>query len=1000
MCAEESVKSGLKKKTKTRVLKWGAGLAVVLILLVVFALPWFVSSERGRRIILARINNSIDGEVDFAGLTMGWWRGVGITDISFSDVEGRISVRVRQIITRPHYSSFLTGSLSLGETEIFEPQVEVNLLQPQAQKQQGLQEEKSRPGALPIKRAELVVRNGGLKVTDSRARSVELSEINTRLNLKSPRGQADFDVDLAVVDGGKKSKITANGRVAPGREWRWKETSGELAVEVNDLELGSLAPIFAMGGFEIEARGRISGNVEGEIRNGRLEKMKAEVEGKNLDVNAAELTGGRMKTGRLGVDVKLARAGQMINIESFDIESDWLKANGRGAVPTTISSLDEFLETDSSLTGSFELDAAQLFAQMPKVFRLKEETVVTSGILRGDIETLLEDGRRKIKGQVNLERLGGIVGGVMVALSEPVRAEAEITSDKGGVRFDKLGLSSAFAKVNCSGTSELLRYRGSIDLARFQSELGQFADMKGYTVAGEVSGEGEVSVLEDEIAMTGSPFVRDFRLSSAEGVSAYEPMADAAFSATVERGKGILDISFLKAKASLGEVNVKDAVLPLGEDAVGEMSLDISASNVDLQKVRPFAVLFAGFPKEMQLSGMVETKMGIRSKKGKYHVATDRTNIKNLKVNYPGKAPFEQREVSVNFDAEVDTAEKAIAVKGFQLESDQVKIRGDFSKLDEGGKSKLESRGEYEYNWAAVTTVAGPILPEGLVLEGKRKDTISFTSEYPKGQIDKLLENLSAKGKTGFAKASYFGLNLGPTELDVQVENGLLRIAPFSTAVNNGQLNFAGEADFKQKPSLLKTPGPVHVLKNLQINDEMARRLLRYLNPVFANAVSVSGVANFESEKLAIPLSGGTKEDIEVIGTVYIQKLRLETSELLGQILSTAGISSRGVDITIRPTRFILQKGFLKYDDMQMDVGDNPVNFGGVIGLDKSLNMTVILPYTTAGKTTRVGKEVEGTRISLPLKGTVDKPELDLGKLLEEQLKQQLIKELEGVLKK
>ena len=87
-----------------------------------------------------------------------------------------------------------------------------------------------------------------------------------------------------------------------------------------------------------------------------------------------------------------------------------------------------------------------------------------------------------------------------------------------------------------------------------------------------------------------------------------------------------------------------------------------------------------------------------------------------------------------------------------------------------------------------------------------------------------------------------------------------------------------------------------------------------------------------------------------------------------------------------------------------MDVGDNPVNFRGVIGLDKSLNMTVTLPYTTAGKTARIGKEVEGVRISLPLRGTVDKPELDLGKLLEEQLKQQLqerlMKELEGVLKK
>jgi len=62
--------------------------------------------------------------------------------------------------------------------------------------------------------------------------------------------------------------------------------------------------------------------------------------------------------------------------------------------------------------------------------------------------------------------------------------------------------------------------------------------------------------------------------------------------------------------------------------------------------------------------------------------------------------------------------------------------------------------------------------------------------------------------------------------------------------------------------------------------------------------------------------------------------------------------------------------------------------------------MTVTLPYTLKGTTARVDKETVGERITLPLKGTVDKPELDLGRLLEEQLKQQLQKRLEEELRK
>ncbi len=274
------------------------------------------------------------------------------------------------------------------------------------------------------------------------------------------------------------------------------------------------------------------------------------------------------------------------------------------------------------------------------------------------------------------------------------------------------------------------------------------------------------------------------------------------------------------------------------------------------------------------------------------------------------------------------------------------------------------------------------------------KIIMSFHGEYSAGQTETLLANLSTKAKLGFEKAGYMGWNLGPAEVEIQIKNGLLRIAPFSTTVNNGQFNFTGQADFKHKPALLETVGPIQVAKDIKINDEIAEKLLIYLNPVFANAVNVSGVVSFSCERLAIPLGEASQNDIEVIGTVSINQLRLQASDLLGQILTLVGATIPDQDIVIHPTRFALQNGFLQYDNMQMDIGDNPVNFKGVIGLDKSLNMAVTLPYTLKGRTARVGRETVGQRISLPLRGTTDKPELDVGRLLQEQLKSQFEEQL------
>ncbi len=121
MEAEEKLEAKPKKRIRTRILKLALVIVVILILLLVFLLPAFVSSEKGRKTILAKINNSIDGRTDFSRLTMSWWKGVKIIDLSFEDNAGQVMVKVKQIATTPHYASILFGSLSFGETVIENP---------------------------------------------------------------------------------------------------------------------------------------------------------------------------------------------------------------------------------------------------------------------------------------------------------------------------------------------------------------------------------------------------------------------------------------------------------------------------------------------------------------------------------------------------------------------------------------------------------------------------------------------------------------------------------------------------------------------------------------------------------------------------------------------------------------------------------------------------------------------------------------------------------------
>jgi hypothetical protein len=998
MSVEKISKGRPPKKTTKKIITLVLTFIVILIVLILFLVPIFISSKGGNRFISDKINDSIDGRIDFTNLSMGWFKGVSVAGLNFNDNAEKISVQVKQITTKPHYGSILAGNLSFGQTIIDQPKVSVNLNN-QPEISQGPVDES---GQIPAKAGflalvmDIVVNEGNFKLTDSKSRTVELSEINSRLNLRPPGRQTDFDINLAVVNNkAEKSQIHAEGRIKPDKAikgWSLKGTTGDLIVEVNDIDLESLGSILELAKIDVQAKGQVTADLNAVIKDGNFENLTGIIKAENLYVTWPDSKGDNLKTNLLNVAVKLKSQEQLINIEQFEFDSDWLDAQIGGMVPTTFSSWSDFLtsQSDVSLNADFVVNAAELLSQMPHTFGVKEEMKVTSGKLNGNITA----NKGKLNGQVNLSELAGTVEDKKIALSQPVIGKLQISADKKKIRFDELDVTSSFANINASGILEQLKYSGYIDLEKLQSEFGQFVDLGKYEIAGEIFEQGTLSVGENKITGSGVSQVKNLSITS-DGTTAQEPETDIKFAFALDRKTNVLTFDSFEADASLGQIRIDKAVLPIGEKTQVPLSMDISGRNVDLGKVKSFAVLFASLPRETELAGIAESKISIISDKDIYKVTTDSTKIKDFKLVSPGEKPFEPNEVTIIFNTEINPKEKTINIKKFQLDSPQIKIRkGEFNKFNNTGKTNVSGQAELEYDWSAVSFFTAPFLPDGLVLRGSRKDSVSFLSEYPSEQKDKFMANLTADSKLGFGQASYMGLDFGPTDLDIQIRKGLLKVAPFETVVNEGKFNFAGEVDFKQKPTQLKMAGPLQLMKNIKINDRTTKKLLMYLNPIFADAVNVSGIANFNCEQLTIPLNADAQNQAEVVGTVSMDQVRLQASDLLDSIFSVGGGSVRGTDITIRPTKFVLQDGFLSYDDMQMEIGDNPVNFKGVIGLDKSLDMTVTLPYTSDGRTARVGQATAGQRIKISLKGTVDRPELDIQKLLESQLRQQLENQL------
>lgn len=990
-----------KKKTSKKILKITAGTVAILLLLVivlvVFIVPAYVSSESGRKLILSKANASGAGAIDFTKLSMSWLKGISVTNISFKNADRGLSVAVKGVSTRPDYGALLSGNLSFGETVIDEPKVEIDV-DKMKQKAAETQKTAAKPAAkgktetsagMPIKKIDLVVKDGDVKIKDKRG-AVEVSNINTKVALLGPGEKTTLALDASIAGQGAASTVNARGDLTPGKNWDLSRATANITADVNNLSLSQLESLLAIAGVDVTAKGTVSAHLKGEMKDGIVENANLDVQGSSLEITAPQLKGDTIKTDAMNVAVEIGQQENLVNVRKMNITTDWFRADANGAAPMSLASVSEFMKQGSKneLKVNLECNLPAVAAMLPKTLGLNGQTKLTGGKFVGSVQTVNETGVKMLAGQVSIEGLTGTMDGKPVSLSEPVQVQAKISAEGENIKFEKVGVSSSFATVNCSGTTETFNYDTQIDLAKAASELGQFADLGKYKLAGQLWAKGQLTNNAKTTMLACSSKISNLRVNPTADIAVNEPNASLYVTAAIDKQTNVLLVKQFKADTSLGQFSVQDGRLPIGADVKEPISLTASAKGLDLAKAQPYLVMTKAISKDTVLGGIVDSNITLSSKEGSYKITTDSTKISNLLVKAPGKEAFTQNPVAIALDAEVNPTTKTFAVNNAEITSPDIKIKASVQQKIEGQNSFVQGTAKLDYDWKAITGILSPFMPADLKIEGKRQDSISFASKYPTNDPNQMLANLNAQTKVGFDKVSYMGLKVGTTNVDLKVDKGLMTIAPFTSTVNNGQLNFGGSADFKKNPAIFRTPGQMQIVKDVQLNAEMANKLLSKVNPIFSGASNVTGVANFQCDRLAVPITGGKPEDANIAGTISLMQVKMQ-SGLLSAIMTAIGGSDNMM--TLHPTAFTVKDGLVNYTNMQMDIGDRPINFSGSVPIDpnrKIESFSVTLPVTALGKTVSSRKTSQAGRITAYIKGTPNKPKLDLGKMLQNQAAQ------------
>ncbi len=900
MGSENKTTSPGKKTGKKKLLV----LAIIIItipLLLFFLTPVYLSSQSGKNLIVNNINKSIDGIVGIDDLSISWFKGLELTNLTFADNAGTTSAKIKNIRSTPKFSSFIFGNIDLGKTTVTNPDIVLTVRVPTADTApkkkpapKPAPTEILTPASIPFNRMKLEIIQGNLTVNlkqpDNSTQSVTLTNIESNVNINPPGTESDFGLTMAVQDSRGASKINASAKLTPDtntKGWHLKPGStGQCVVNIDNLDIASLRPLLALAGKDIQVTGNLNANLNAKIANGTLEKLTA-----NAD-------------------------------------------------------LQNFTQT---------------------------------------------------------------IGDKTTAFDKPITMDAQVSMKDNLPIIDKLNVTSSFCNVDCAGDKEKITYKAKADLDKLQNFASQFVDLKSFALAGELNINGIAKLAPDNISITGTTKI-DKLIVAKTGTKKQTPQTNinATFDMAVDMEKSLISIKTVDIDAGLlvKSATITNATVPFG----GETKQPIAGSfktEIDFKELGPTLEVFGIIPADMQIAGILKSDINASLDGDTLHLDTKETTITNLFIKQDDKPEtFQEKLITVKLDTILNIADLTPEKFICKIDGTNIKVDTNIGQTIEGTKTSYAGKANIDVDLENLPPLITARLPEGFIAKGKhplKANFTTFTDADVKDQ-SQLKKNLIANADYKFDALSVMGVNFEQTAVKLTAAKGIVSLEPFTANVNGGKLSLAGNIDLNEEPMTFRLTKHTKIADNINITDPIAAKL-SYVFPALAKQVGVTGRLDFTADKIVVPLAAESANKIDIIGNIAMRDLGLGAKSFLDPLNSV--LKLQHTKIKVSPTDFTIKDGIMRYTDqkdgLQFEFGDKPLNLIGQTGLDKSIDMTIELPWSILGQTATVGKDTQG-RIAIPIEGTLDNPKINLAELIkkttESVIKDVIKGELDNFLKK
>ncbi|WP_435011154.1 hypothetical protein P12x_002452 [Tundrisphaera lichenicola] len=325
---------------------------------------------------------------------------------------------------------------------------------------------------------------------------------------------------------------------------------------------------------------------------------------------------------------------------------------------------------------------------------------------------------------------------------------------------------------------------------------------------------------------------------------------------------------------------------------------------------------------------------------------------------------------------------------GYAPEADRVEIVGinmncEYGKMGMAGnlyevsaRKIYDLTASFEPDWNTIDPIVIASLEPGARLRGTFRP-IHWKGYYQSDSTDQLLKQQVTEIALDVTEAKAFGVTLDPTAVVLKMNAGNAVFDPVHTKANGGEVNLVGSLALDQAYGVWLRLQSGTKVDGAEINDAVSTSVLAYIAPVLAQATQVSGKVSVDISQAVIPITADGAAAIQ--GQVVFQDAQFQAGPLGSEIAGLVGQPSPRL-VLHQPVQLQVANRRVQQSGLEIPiVGDAKVGLDGSVGFDKSLDLQASVPLSSRmlGLDARFDKSVSGTRLAIPIRGTMSHPAID-----------------------